>query len=147
MPLIWIGIALALAVVEVATVALFAAFAALGAVGAAVAAYLGADLLVQGVVFGAVSLAGILLIRPWLLRYLKRRSTPEMLSGASGMVGMTAIVVDAIAGPESRGHVRVAGENWPALTADGTAIKAGRIVRIIDIDKATLVVADEGRNS
>lgn len=147
MPLAWIAVALAFAVVEVATVALFAGFAALAAVGAAIAAFMGADLLVQAVVFAAVSGGGILLVRPWLMRYLARRRSPEVLSGAPGMVGMTALVVDPIAGPHSRGHVRVAGENWPALTADGSPVKAGTTVRIIDIDKATLVVAEEGRNS
>lgn len=147
MPLIWIAVALAFAVVEVATVALFAGFAAIGAVGAAIAAFMGADLLVQAIVFAAVCGGGILLVRPWLMRYLARRHSPEVLSGAPGMVGMTGIVVDPIAGPHARGHVRIAGENWPALTADGSPVKAGRTVRIIDIDKATLVVAEEGRNS
>jgi len=147
LPLAWIAVALAFAVVEVATVALFAGFAALAAVGAAIATFMAADLLVQAVVLAAVSGGGILLVRPWLMRYLARRRSPEVLSGAPGMVGMTALVVDPIAGPHSRGHVRVAGENWPALTADGSPVKAGTTVRIIDIDKATLVVAEEGRNS
>lgn len=145
MALVWIAIALFFAVVEVATVALFASFAAIGAVGAAVAAYAGADLLVQALVFAIVAAAGILLVRPPLMRYLTRRRSPLVLSGAPSMVGMTAQVVDPIRGPHDRGHVRVAGENWPALTRDGAPVGAGRTVRIVDIDKATLVVEEERR--
>jgi len=141
MALIWIGVALVFAVAEVATVSLFAAFISAGAIGAAVAAYLGAGIVEQGVIFFAVALAGILLARPPLLRYLHHRRTPEMLSGAPSMVGQTALVVEAITGPHQRGHVRIAGENWPALTADGKPVKAGQTVQVVDINKATLVVA------
>jgi len=144
--LFWIAAALVFAVAEVATVALFAAFAALGALGAAVAAYAGLDLVWQGVVFALVAAAGILAVRPPLMRYLTARHGPAVLSGASGMVGMTAQVVDPIAGPHGRGHVRIAGENWTALSADGSPVAAGSTVRIVNIDKATLVVAEEKRS-
>ena len=147
MVLFWIAAALVFAVVEVVSVALFAAFAALGALGAAIAAYAGADLVSQGIVFAVVSAAGILAVRPPLMRYLTARHSPAMMSGAAGMVGMTAQVVDPIEGPHGRGHVRIAGENWPALSVDGSPVRAGSTVRIVSIDKATLVVAEERRRT
>lgn len=140
MTLVWIAVALVFAIVEVASVALFAAFVSLGAVGAAAAAFLGADVVAQVVVFAAVSIAGIAIVRRPLVGYLRRRSTPEMLSGAASMIGQTALVVDAIKGPHVNGHVRIAGEDWPALTRDGSAVDAGESVRVVDIRRATLVV-------
>jgi membrane protein implicated in regulation of membrane protease activity len=56
------------------------------------------------------------------------------------MIGQVVLVVDAIAGPHQRGHVRVAGEDWPALTRDGRPVEAGESVRVVDIRRATLVV-------
>ncbi len=140
MALIWIAVALVLAVSEVATVALFAAFLALGAFAAAIAAYLGGGIPLQVLVFGAVSMLGIIAVRPGLLSYLKRRSEPSMQSGAWGMVGQTGLVVDAIKGPDERGHVEIAGESWPALAVDGSAVAEGRRVLIVDIHRTTLLV-------
>jgi membrane protein implicated in regulation of membrane protease activity len=138
--LLWIAVALAFAIVEVGTVALVAAFLSLGAVAAALAAFLGADLVLQGVVFAVASLLGLVLVRRPLLGYLRSRHTPDMLSGAAAMIGQTAVVVDEIRGPHERGHVRIAGEDWPALTRDGTPVAKGETVRVVEIQRATLVV-------
>jgi len=138
--LFWIAVALVFAIGEVLTVALFAGFVALGALGAAVAAFAGGGIVTQSVVFAAVALVGIAAVRQPLLFYLQRRRSPDLLSGAATMIGQTALVVDPIGGPEHRGHVRIAGEDWPALPADGRPIAKGAAVRIVDIRRATLVV-------
>lgn len=140
MTLLWIAIALTFAIVEVGTVALVAAFLSLGAVAAAIAAFLGADLVAQGIVFALSSLLGIVIVRRPLVGYLRSRHTPDMLSGAAAMIGQTALVVDPIKGPHERGHVRIAGEDWPALTQDGTQVPEGETVRVVEIRRATLVV-------
>jgi membrane protein implicated in regulation of membrane protease activity len=138
--LLWIAVALVFAIVEVLSVSLFAGFVSLGALGAAIAAFMGDHIVFQSVVFAAVSMLGIVVVRRPLLAYLQRRHAPEMLSGAAAMVGQTALVVDAIKGPHERGHVRIAGEDWPALTRDGRPLPAGSSVRVVEIRRATLVV-------
>ena len=120
--------------------ALFAAFLSLGALAAAVAAFLGGDVVAQGVVFAVASLLGIVIVRRPLLGYLRSRHTPDMLSGAAAMIGQTALVVDPIKGPHERGHVRIAGEDWPALSTDGSPVREGETVRVVEIRRATLVV-------
>lgn len=140
MTLVWIAVALTFAIVEVGTVALVAGFLSVAALAAAVSAFLGVDLVAQGIVFALASLLGIVLVRRPLVGYLRSRHTPDMLSGAASMVGQTAIVVDAIQGPHHRGHVRIAGEDWPALTRDGSPVPEGETVRIVEIRRATLVV-------
>jgi membrane protein implicated in regulation of membrane protease activity len=145
LPLLWIGIALVFAILEVATVSLYAAFFAVGALAAAVVTVsLHADLLGQALAFGAVSVLGVVAVRRPLMRYLELRHTSDLLSGAPAMIGQTARVVGAISGPHDRGHVRIAGEDWPALTRDGKPIDSGVTVRIVAIDKTTLVVDPVG---
>jgi membrane protein implicated in regulation of membrane protease activity len=138
--LLWIAIALVFAIVEVATLGLFAGFVSVGAVGAAIAAFLGDGIVSQSVTFAVVSILGILVVRQPLLGYLQHRAGPLVLSGASAMIGQTALVVDAIGGPHERGHVRIAGEDWPALARDGQPVGAGQSVRVVEIRRATLVV-------
>ncbi len=140
MTLVWIALALGFAIVEVLSLSLFAGFISLGALGAAVAAFVGDDIVIQSIVFAAVAMLGIVVVRRPLLGYLQRRQTPAMLSGAGAMIGQSALVVDAIEGPHDRGHVRIAGEDWPALARDGRPVAAGTSVRIVEIRRATLVV-------
>ena len=66
-------------------------------------------------------------------------------SGAGIFVGtlfrneQQAIVVDPIK-EHDRGHVRIAGEDWPALSRDGLPVESGAVVRVAEINKATLLV-------
>jgi membrane protein implicated in regulation of membrane protease activity len=138
--LAWIAVALVFAIGEVMTLGLFAGFVSLGALGAAVAAFIGFGLVGQAIIFGVVSILGIVAVRRPLLVYLQSRHVPETLSGAATMLGQTALVVDPIGGPHQRGHVRIAGEDWPALTTDSKPVEAGVSVRVVDIRRATLVV-------
>jgi membrane protein implicated in regulation of membrane protease activity len=128
-------------IAEMLTLAVFAAFGAVAAVAAAIAAALGADILVQGIVFAVVAIGGVVLARPPLMRYLARRKEPVLLSGAAGMVGQTAVVVDTVNGPQQPGHVQIQGEKWLAVSADGSPLEPGRTVNVVEIRQTTLVVA------
>jgi membrane protein implicated in regulation of membrane protease activity len=135
----WIAVALVFSIIEVATVSLFAGFVALGAFGAAVAAFSGLGPIEQALVFAIVSLTGIGLVRRPLLHYLQRR--PHLThSGSASLVGQTALVVDPIRGSHERGHVRLQGEDWPALCRDGGRAEAGESVLVVEIRGATLLV-------
>jgi membrane protein implicated in regulation of membrane protease activity len=138
----WLVVALAFVVAEVVTLAFFAGFFAVAALGGALAAALGGDFLTQGLVVFVISVAGIALARPPLMRYLTRRRSGPIVSGAQEMVGKVGVVEDRITGAaeHERGHVRILGESWLAVSADGSAVDAGREVRVIDIQRTTLVV-------
>lgn len=141
MAVVWVVVAIVFAVAEVLTVALFALFVTVAALGAAVAAWLGLDLLWQGLIFFVIAVAGLLLARPPLMRYLERRRTPALLSGAQEMVGRTAVVIEAIPDSLRPGHVQIMGERWPAVSASGAPVEPGQQVRVVEIRQATLVVA------
>ncbi len=132
----WVVTAIVFAIVEIASLALYAAFLALGAAAAALAAALGFGVIMQAIAFLVVAVAGIAAVRPILVR----RRAPRLTSGATGMVGKSGVVVDGIAGVHEPGHVRIAGENWPAVGVDADPIPKGATVWVIEIRGSTLVV-------
>jgi len=143
MLIFWVVAALAFAVGEMVTLGFFALFLSVAAAGSAVAAALGANLLVQGLVFAVLAVGGVLVARPPLLRWVhyRRRGTGATLSGAEEMIGRTGLVIESIKGPHQGGHVKIMGERWPAITADGSPVKEGAEVRVVEIRNSTLVVS------
>jgi membrane protein implicated in regulation of membrane protease activity len=135
----WVIVAIAFAVVEVMTVAFFAVFITIGALGAAVAALLHFNLLVQAIVLGVIGVAGILIARPFLVDRL-HIGRPTLRSGADSMVGQQAILLEPILGVGQPGHVKIAGELWPALTDDGSPVPANTLVVVTALRSTTLIV-------
>jgi membrane protein implicated in regulation of membrane protease activity len=56
------------------------------------------------------------------------------------LIGEETVVIDSIGGARQRGHVRVWGEDWPAVAEDGEPIPVGVEVRVVDTRRTTLVV-------
>ena len=67
----------------------------------------------------------------------------ERRSNVSALVGRQGKVIEAISA-EKPGYVRVDGDEWRAVTADGTAIERGVIVRITAIDSIIVTVEPIG---
>ncbi len=141
MAIIWLIVAAAFAVGEVVTTALYALFVAAAAAAAAVAAVLGAPVVVQATVFVVALGAGIGTGRRPLMRLARRGQGPALISGADGLVGEQGLVVTAVRGSSPAGQVRIRGEEWPAITADGTVIEPGQSVLVVDRQHSQLVVA------
>lgn len=141
MTFVWLAVALAFAVAEMLTLAFYAIFFVVAGVVTAVAAALGLPPVGQVIVFCLVSVLGVVLGRPPIMTYLRRRRGPESMSGAQSMIGKEAPVVEAIADDHRPGHVQIAGERWPATSADGSPIADGSIVRVDRLHQATLVVS------
>jgi membrane protein implicated in regulation of membrane protease activity len=140
MTFFWLAVALAFAVAEMLTLAFYAVFLVIGGLAAAVAALVGVSQVGQVVVFCVVSIAGVLAARPPLMGYLNRNRPPETRSGAQAMIGQEAPVVEEIQ-THQPGHVRIAGESWPAISADGSSIPLGSTVVVDGLRQATLVVS------
>ena len=135
----WVIVAIAFAVAEVLTVAFFAVFITIGALGAAVVSLLGFGLLVQAIVLGVLGVAGIMIARPFLVERL-HIGRPALRSGADSMVGQQAVLLEPILGVGQPGHVKIAGELWPALTEDGSPVPANTLVVVTALRSTTLIV-------
>ena len=135
----WIIVAIAFAVAEVMTVAFFAAFIALGAVAAALVSLLGFDLWVQAIVLGVIGVVGIFAVRPFFMERL-HIGRHRLESGAESMVGQRAVLTDPILASGQPGHVKLAGELWPAITEDGSPLPANTPIIVTDLRSTVLVV-------
>jgi membrane protein implicated in regulation of membrane protease activity len=136
--LIWVIVAIVLAVGEVFTPGLF--FLGLVAVVAAVVALLaalGLPLWVQLIVFILGSIATVAVVRPIARRHL---SMPAMLrTGTAALVGAPAVVTQRVDG--NGGRVRIGGEEGSARAFDDTDVfEAGTRVEVAEIEGATALV-------
>ncbi len=110
---------------------------AVGALAAALTEAVGGPPLLQLAVFVAVSLTGIVLIRPLALRRLKRRTT--FPTGTAALVGQTGYVLADVS-PHA-GRIRIGGEEWSARPYDeSSVIPAGSAVDVLQIKGATALV-------
>lgn len=135
--MIWLIVAAALAVGEVASLGLVLGFVAVGAVIAAAVALAGAGVVLQLVAFivGAVALLGLL--RPVATRHLH---TPRGIrTGAAALVGARALVLERV--DAHSGRVKIGGEVWSARSYDeAQVIEPGATVEVYEIKGATALV-------
>lgn len=141
----WLGGALVLAVVEILTLDLVLLMFVGGAVAGLVANALGADVVVQVLVFAVTSVVLLVTLRPWLLRHWRSR-TPLVETNAAAHVGREATVVTEVG--ERHGRVKLVGEVWTARAeSPGQTFPAGSTVQVVRIEGATAVVGPSAGQS
>jgi membrane protein implicated in regulation of membrane protease activity len=137
---VWLVIAAVFAIVEVRSLAFYAIFAAVGAAAASVAAAITGSIGIQVAVFAVVSLAGVSTLRRLVSGVLRDGNRPALVSGAAGMVGLHATVVQQVKGPHHPGTVRARGEDWPAISYEDEPLEPGDVVVVVELDRTRLVV-------
>jgi membrane protein implicated in regulation of membrane protease activity len=134
----WLGVALILAVAELASMDLVLLMLALGALIGMVAAIATLDGIVQIVVAGVAAVAALGLVRPSLVRRL--HTSPTVPLGIDRYVGKQAVVTARITALEP-GSVRLDGETWTAAVLnDFETLEPGQTVDVVEIRGATAVV-------
>lgn len=139
----WVGVAIILAAIEVATVDFVFIMLAGGALAGALVAAAGASFAIQVIVAIVVATLLIVLVRPLIKRKFMDSEVSHRI-GASGLVGRVARVLQTVT--ETDGRVKLGGETWSARVPDGAAIcQPGQEVRVIAIEGATaIVIGDAG---
>ena len=136
---IWLIVAVAFGVGEIATLGFFLAPFAGGALVAAIVSGAGAGDAASLVAFLAVSLTLLAALRPVALRHM--RQAPRLRTGTAALVGQTATVVERVGSDE--GCVRLDGEIWTARPYDEDQVfEAGQRVQVLEIRGATALVAE-----
>lgn len=134
----WVGAALALGLIEVASLDLVFMMLSAGALAAAGAALAGGDFTVQVLVFASTSALLLAVVRPVALRKLKPAG-PAHRTGTAAHVGRPAIVLVPVT--DRTGRVKLAGEEWSARSAvPGRTFDVDELVEVVQIDGATAVV-------
>jgi membrane protein implicated in regulation of membrane protease activity len=135
--LVWLLVAVGLAVAELLSLDLVLIMLAAGAFAAAGTAALGGPLAVQGLVFAVVSALAMFLVRPVARAHLERGA--PLATGVAALVGKDALVLEEV-GTES-GLVKIDGEEWTARPfQDGQVIEPGATVEVITIQGVTALV-------
>jgi membrane protein implicated in regulation of membrane protease activity len=133
----WLVVAALLAVGEVLTLGLVVGLIALGAVGGAVAALAGGGVVIQVLVFLAVSVALLGVVRPVARSH--RRQPRAIRTGTAALVGARALVLERV--DLHGGRVKIGGEVWSARAFDETqTIEPGQTVEVVKIEGATALV-------
>lgn len=135
--LAWVGLALALGAIELASVDFVFLMLAGGALAGAVAAVLGVPVVGQVLVSLAVAALALLLVRP----VIKRQFTVQDAQGigTAAQIGRSALVLSTVT--ENDGRIKLGGETWTARTApDAAACLPGQEVRVVSIEGATAIV-------
>ena len=135
----WMIAAGLLAVGEIFTLSFFLGPIAVAAVSAAIVALAGAGLGIQWIVFIAVSLASLAVLRPIARRHL--RTPAQIRTGTAALVGSRAVVLERVDG--DGGQVKIGGEIWSARSFDEDHVfEEGARVEVLKIDGATALVAE-----
>src|SRR5436309_2414875 len=134
--ILWVIGACAFGIGEMLTTGFFLAPFALGAALAALVDALGAGELGSWIVFVAVSLLTLGIVRPIARSHMQM--PPQIRTGAAALVGKQAIVLERIANDEGVGCIKIDGEVWTARSLDeDQVIERGTRVHVVDIRGAT----------
>jgi membrane protein implicated in regulation of membrane protease activity len=135
---LWLILAVLLAIGELLTPGLFfLGPVALAAVGAAVTAGVGGGVVLQLIVFIALSLASLAFLRPIARRHLHMPALTR--TGTAALVGKKAVVLQRV--DANGGRVRIGGEEWSARAFfEEQTLEPGARVEVAKIEGATALV-------
>ena len=92
---------------------------AIGALAGCVAALLGANWIVQAVVFLVVTMVVLIFIRPFAIKYVNNKAEKTNVESMAGKQGKVVVEIDNI---NAKGMIKVDGMEWTARSVDGEII-------------------------
>ena len=136
--LIWILVSVVCLMLELGSGDLFILCFAIGGLGASLTAAIGMGIIPQLIAMALCSLLSIYFIRPVALRYL-HRNDENRVSNADAIIGRIGKVSQAIE-EKGFGRVSIDGDDWKALSADGSKIEVGAQVKVIGRESLIITV-------
>jgi membrane protein implicated in regulation of membrane protease activity len=143
MEILWIILAAAFLCTELATVALVSLWFVVGSLAALVACLLGAELWLQVLIFGLVSMGMLLLLRPFLRRFVDPH---KVRTNVDAVIGKEGGVTEAIDNLLAVGTVKLDGLPWTARSEDGRDIPEGTVVSVRSVEGVKLIVVPTAKH-
>lgn len=137
MTLVWLILAVVMAILEACTVQLVSVWFAIGGLAACITSLFTDSIIIEAVVFVAVSAIALAVTRPLVKKLKKKKAEP---TNADRYIGKTAVVISAIDNENAQGMVKVDNEKWTARSDSGELIPKGTIVTVIAIEGVKLIV-------
>lgn len=135
--LVWLILAVILAVVEGVTFALISIWFSVGALAAMIIALNGLPLWMQILVFVAVSGIMLLLTKPLARKAMNKKAEK---TNADRVIGQTGKVTQRIDNLRTSGQANVLGQTWTAHSADDSVIDEGELIRVLEIRGVKIIV-------
>lgn len=111
---------------------------AIGAAFTTLLSLTGIGFLWQLLVFAIVSVLCLFFVRPVMLRYF-HRNAPDRKSNADALIGQEGRVSETI-DADGNGRVAIDGDDWKAVSADGSQIEKGVKVRVVGRESIIITV-------
>lgn len=137
MEILWIVLAVVFLLMEATTVALVSIWFVVGALAALAANLLGAAVWLQVLIFALVSLGMLLLLRPFLRRFVDAH---KIRTNVEAVIGKTCVVTEAIDNLEAQGAAKLGGMVWTARSEDGRPIPTDTVVVVRAVEGVKLIV-------
>lgn len=137
MTIIWLVLAVVMAVVEASTVQLVSVWFAVGAVAGCITSLLTDSVPIQIIVFAVVTALALLITRPMVKRMKVKKAEA---TNSDRYIGKTGVVLQAIDNAAAKGLVRVGSTTWTARSQDGQPIEEGASVTVCAIEGVKLIV-------
>lgn len=136
--LIWLGLFIILIVIELFTVGLTTIWFAIGSLAAMAANTLGGNLIIQIIVFFAVSVVLMIFTRPWAARHLNRN---RLKTNYEGKIGEIIQITERVDNLKQTGKSIVDGQEWTVRSQNNSEIlEEGDLAKIISVSGVKLIV-------
>lgn len=137
MTIFWLILAVVMGVLEACTVQLVSVWFAIGGAAACIASLFTDSIVIQVIVFVAVSAIALAATRP-LVKKIKQKKTEA--TNADRFIGKKAVVLTEIDNDKPQGMVKVDNEKWTARSVSGEKIPQGASVTVTAIEGVKLMV-------
>ena len=139
--IIWFGLLLVFLVVEAACpIHLVSIWFAAGSFVAMIAAYLGAAIWLQILLFLVVATAMVALLWPFIKKFLNPKLAKTNVDAIVGSEGYVTADIDNLA---ATGQVKLGAMEWSARSTSGKVIPKGSLVRVDRIEGVKAFVSPE----
>ena len=139
---VWLILFIVLTAIEMATFQLVTIWFAVGAVAAFITSLFSTSLEIQLIVFLAVSMLLLILVRPIAGRFLQTKTVKTNVDSLKRIFGDYATVTARIHNQEGFGKAVIRGQEWTAAAEkDDEIIEAGSRVVVTGIRGVKLIVA------
>lgn len=140
MYIFWAAAIILFGIAEAVTAQLVSIWFLIGAIAALIAAVFGANLIVQIIIFIAVSILALVITRPLVKKYINPK---KEYTNADRVIGQIGIVVEDINNIKAAGQVKADGKVWTARSVDNSIIPSGSEIIIEKIDGVKLIVKNK----
>ncbi len=135
----WMLAALCFFIVEIFTPGFFIATFGVGALCAAFSTIFSPTYHIPLIVFSISTTITFIFIRPIATKYFFKK-TPPTPTNASALIGKKGKVIERIDVLNTKGRVKIGGEDWKAISLDESIIEVDNVVEITDVDGAKVIV-------